>query len=265
MSPIAICAIYKNEGPYLLEWIAFHRMIGVDHFILYDNGSDDEGTELIRRSAFSDCLTIIDWPERPGQFTAYADCITRYGARFSWIAFIDLDEFIHPVSSNSLRAVLQDPRYDAYSEILIFWMLFGSGGHQERPTGLVLENYRDRLPLDTPVNGHVKTIARGPALLAPGTTPHIFQTCGEACDPTGSLILKHALHPTQVHEVLALHHYFTKSRADWEAKLRRGKADQEIATDNPYPVGRIHDVDQQEQTPDTRIARFIPRLRWTLR
>ena len=265
MSPIAICAIYKNEASSLLEWIAFHKMIGVDHFVLYDNGSDDGGTELVRRSRFYDSVTIVDWPHRPGQFAAYADCIARYGSRFSWIAFIDLDEFIHPVDGNSLRAVLQHPRYDQYSEILIFWMLFGSAGHLERPEGLVLENYPQRLPLDTPVNGHVKTIARGAALLGTGTTPHIFPTAGEACDPTGAPIVKHALHDYQVHDVLALHHYFTKSRADWEAKLRRGKADQVVASDNPYPAGRIDDVDRQLQTPDRRIARFVPRLRWMLR
>jgi hypothetical protein len=265
VSPIAICAIFKNEAPYLLEWIAFHKMIGVDHFYLYDNGSDDGGTELIRNSVFADSLTVIDWPQRPGQFTAYADCISRYAAQCSWMGFIDLDEFIHPLEGNSLRAILQDPRYDAYSEILIFWMLFGSSGYQERPEGLVLENYRQRLPGESEVNGHVKTIARGPALLGAGTTPHIFPTTGLACDPTGAPAVKHALQPRPVHKVMTLHHYFTKSRADWEAKLRRGKADEKLVTDNPYPSSRIHDVDNQIQVSDTRIARFIPRLRWVLR
>ena len=39
MDKIAACAIFKDEAPYLLEWLAFHRMIGVDLFVLYDNGS----------------------------------------------------------------------------------------------------------------------------------------------------------------------------------------------------------------------------------
>ncbi len=265
MLPIAICAIYKNEAPYLLEWIAFHKMIGVDHFVLYDNGSDDGGTRLIRGSTFADSLTVVDWPQRPGQFTAYADCIERYATRFSWIAFIDLDEFIHPLDGNSLREVLNDKRYDNFSEILIFWLLFGSNGYEQRPEGLVLENYRQRLPAESEVNGHVKTIARGAALLGCGTTPHIFPTTGAACDPTGAPAIKHALQQPPVHRVLALHHYFTKSKADWAAKIARGKADEKLATDNPYPTGRIQDVDSQVQVADTRIQRFIPRLRWMLR
>ena len=38
---ISICCMYKNEALYLAEWIEYHRIIGVDHFYLYDNLSDD--------------------------------------------------------------------------------------------------------------------------------------------------------------------------------------------------------------------------------
>ena len=38
---IAIVSISKNEGPYLLEWIEFHRIVGVTKFFFYDNDSDD--------------------------------------------------------------------------------------------------------------------------------------------------------------------------------------------------------------------------------
>ncbi len=265
MQPIAICAIFKNEAPYLLEWIAFHAMIGVDHFMLYDNGSDDGGADLVRASAFADRVTLSDWPERPGQLSAYADCIARHAARFAWIAFIDVDEFIHPLDANSLHDVLRHPRYSAFSAVLIFWLVFGSSGHLARPAGLVLENYRQRMPADSEVNCHVKTIARGSALQGVGTTPHIFPSSGEACDPAGTPVLRHALQPSPCHDILVLHHYFTKSEADWQAKLQRGKADEALVTDNPYPPDRIQIVNSQAQVEDTRIARFLPRLRWVLR
>ena len=38
---LAIGAIFKNEGPYILEWIAFHRAVGVDRFFIADNASDE--------------------------------------------------------------------------------------------------------------------------------------------------------------------------------------------------------------------------------
>jgi hypothetical protein len=34
MDKIAICAIFKDEARYLLEWLAFHRLIGVDSFVV---------------------------------------------------------------------------------------------------------------------------------------------------------------------------------------------------------------------------------------
>ena len=71
MDKIAICAIFKDEAPYLLEWIAFHKMVGVDLFVLYDNGSTDGGPDLIRRSSFARNVTLIEWPDRPGQISAY--------------------------------------------------------------------------------------------------------------------------------------------------------------------------------------------------
>ena len=107
MDKIAICAIFKDEAPYLLEWIAFHRMIGVDLFVLYDNGSSDGGPDLIRRSSFARNVTLIEWSDRPGQIPAYQhfhEPITL--ATSTWAAFIDLDEFIMPVTGSSIRDIL---------------------------------------------------------------------------------------------------------------------------------------------------------------
>lgn len=38
---LSICAIMKDEGPYLVEWLEFHKLVGVEKFYLYDNSSND--------------------------------------------------------------------------------------------------------------------------------------------------------------------------------------------------------------------------------
>ena len=38
---VAMAAITKNEGPFIAEWVAYHYLLGVEHFIIYDNGSTD--------------------------------------------------------------------------------------------------------------------------------------------------------------------------------------------------------------------------------
>ena len=44
---LGVCAIYRDEGPYLREWIELHRLVGVERFFLYDNGSSDDHLEIL--------------------------------------------------------------------------------------------------------------------------------------------------------------------------------------------------------------------------
>ena len=45
---VAIAAIFRNEHPYVLEWIAHHRALGVAQFYIADNVSDDGTSELLQ-------------------------------------------------------------------------------------------------------------------------------------------------------------------------------------------------------------------------
>lgn len=38
---LSVCCIFKDEAPYLEEWLRFYSLIGVEHFYLYDNDSTD--------------------------------------------------------------------------------------------------------------------------------------------------------------------------------------------------------------------------------
>lgn len=58
-----------NDGQRrLLEWITYHKLIGVDHFFLYDNSgafSDDPSNSLHPiAELFPDDVTVIDWPSQ---------------------------------------------------------------------------------------------------------------------------------------------------------------------------------------------------------
>ncbi len=45
---IVYVAIAKNEGPYIREWIEYHRQVGVQKFLIYDNESTDQMRTLFR-------------------------------------------------------------------------------------------------------------------------------------------------------------------------------------------------------------------------
>jgi hypothetical protein len=42
-------AFAKNEGRFLLEWIAYHRVIGVTDFLIYTNDCEDGSPDLLDR------------------------------------------------------------------------------------------------------------------------------------------------------------------------------------------------------------------------
>ena len=44
---LSVVAIMKNEGPYLREWIEYHKLVGVEKFYLYNNGSTDDTVEIL--------------------------------------------------------------------------------------------------------------------------------------------------------------------------------------------------------------------------
>lgn len=78
---VSIGAIFKNEALYLKEWIEFHRIVGVEHFYLYNNNSDDNYREVLEPYIKRNIVTLVDWPKNQAQIEAYKDCIHKYAKR----------------------------------------------------------------------------------------------------------------------------------------------------------------------------------------
>lgn len=138
---VTICAIFKNEANYLKEWIEYHKIIGIQHFYLYNNSSEDCYTEVLEPYVLEKSVTLIDWPYSQGQMSAYRDCIKRYKNECRWIGFIDIDEFILPLRDNNVYSFLHDFEKNRGS-VLIYWKVFGSAGKQDRDLrNLVTEDF----------------------------------------------------------------------------------------------------------------------------
>lgn len=135
---LAVCAIFKNEAPYLEEWLTFHRGVGVDHFYLYNDSSSDNYINVLKPWIKDGIVTLKDW-NRIGQTRAYNDCIRSKRKEARWIAFIDLDEFMFSPTGVKIPEVLFE--YQDLAALFVYWVLFGSSGHEEKPNGYVVENY----------------------------------------------------------------------------------------------------------------------------
>lgn len=140
---LSVVAIVKNEGPYIKEWINYHRLVGVEKFYIYDNESTDDTRDILKPYIDSGVVSYKYFPGKTKQLDAYAHCIKKYRRKTKWLAPIDLDEFIVPVTQNSIPDVINDIVGDApdISQILVGWVVYGSNGHKVKPDGLVLENY----------------------------------------------------------------------------------------------------------------------------
>jgi len=262
VKPLAVCAIFRNEAPFLLEWIAYHSVVGFERFILYDNDSTDGGAELIRSSRFADRATVIRWPQRPGQIKAYQHFIDCFTHDFAWVAFIDLDEFLLPLHGDSIVPLLRE--WNDFSAVLVRWRCFGPSGWERRPDGLAIEHYTMRLADDAPVNRHVKSLVKCTDLLGVSLNPHEFAVAGKVCDTLGREIPNNAMQTNPGHATLVLNHYITRSKQDWLEKQERGSgmADSQAPGFKPTYDADVFDKMAHDATiKDDAIRRFAPKVR----
>lgn len=139
---IAICAIFKNEAPFLREWVEYHLLIGVEHFYLYDNFSDDNFKEILQPYLDDGSVTLIDWSIQDDYALdkAFTDCLRRFHDEAHWVALIDLDEFINVKTCDNINDWLGE--YDKYPSIYLYWKHFGASGVMKHVSDtLVIEEY----------------------------------------------------------------------------------------------------------------------------
>jgi hypothetical protein len=255
----ALCAIAKNEGPYVREWIAYHLALGFDKIVIFDNDSTD-GDLSVYSSARPGRVEVRHWPTQWGkapQVPAYNKFLNEDGHLYDWIAFLDLDEFLNLKKHDSISAFLE--AYNDYSAIAINWRMFGSSGLTENDGRLVTDRFDQASPVGFGPNAHVKTIFRPQcAESADVHSPHLKN--GSNLVNTNKLILKSEANGLQLDIVLdtaQINHYFTKSYEEFRKKRMRGRADVAIGEDDKYRTEK----DFKDYDINSEVDRSIHRFR----
>ena len=108
----------------LREWLLFQRLVGVNHVVVYDNTAPRVKVSPLARIAneFPGFVTYHRWPcvlcsnnrpnhrhpgERSSQYAAEASCRERYGPSTDWMSFIDTDEYLVPMGSDTWQPILE--------------------------------------------------------------------------------------------------------------------------------------------------------------
>lgn len=244
---LAIAAIVKDEIDSLAEWIAFHRVIGADYFLIADNGSQDGTREYLESLSGDDWLQTIDVatpPDRAPQLVAYRELAALCPEEVDLIAFIDADEYILPVPAKGEET--HDPRSrmhrwlearfgdDELGAVALNWCCFGSSGHRFRKEGLVIERFQARAKRGFGPNHHYKSIVRRSALERMQNPHHPALKYGVIRNAKGQPfeyrlsregVLRRGLSEEIVWDEVRLNHYLVKSVEEFVLKkARRGSA-----------------------------------------
>jgi glycosyltransferase involved in cell wall biosynthesis len=257
MRELTVCAIFRDEAPYLAEWIEFHRIAGVEHFELYDNGSTDQSREILAPYVATGVVTLHEWHIRPGQLSAYLDAIALTRGKTRWAAFIDVDEFLFAPSTVPLPNVLSD--YLRYPAVGVNWNVFGTSGHKQKPSGLVIENYTRRTR-DSSLNRHIKSIVQPERvrLIRPFDPHHFKYLAGLAVNERFMPIIGPFSDPPE-RDILRINHYWSKSEDEALAKAGRERAD------NGELRAIEHLLDPKLNTVrDVAIGPFVPKVKRAL-
>jgi glycosyltransferase involved in cell wall biosynthesis len=258
---LAACVHVKNEEDIIQEWMAFHRSVGVEHLIIIDNGSSDRTPEIVKAFPDPESVSYLFLPEgNPTTFATIA--LKTFGEAFEWMAFIDADEFLYPSQGNDLRQVISE--FDDCAGIGVYWQIYGSSGHLEKPEGLVIDTMINRAESTYLSNRHVKSIVKPRKVFYP-LGSHMFMLDGRFVDEQ-----KRDLHMnppygffegmTPSHDLIRINHYHVRSRAQYVQKSQRGyfgleddKLSQADARFNE--MWTVHD---KNDISDDSACRFMP-------
>ncbi|MBR9649574.1 glycosyltransferase family 2 protein [Thalassovita aquimarina] len=149
MNILAILTV-RNEGAFLLEWLAHHRAAGFTDFLVFSNDCQDGTDRMLDRLDEMGLITHVrnDGPYGKGgiQFTAYK-LAEKHAllAKADWAMTLDVDEFvnIHCGAHTVTDLIEALPQATA---ITLTWRLFGNAGivrYEDKP---VTETFQRAAP-----------------------------------------------------------------------------------------------------------------------
>lgn len=245
---LAMVSISKNEGPYIKEWIDYHKLIGFTKFYFYDNESNDDTQEILKPYIKQGVVEYTLILGKARQLDAYNDAINKHKNECRWMAFMDMDEYLMPMKpeNNIIDILHRLTRETGAAGIGINWAVFGSSGHTTSPNGLIIENFTHRSTNMHWTNFHIKTICN-PRLVKNYISPHypLYKLGAYSIGESN----KKRLWGWFCHDVnyqnIRINHYFTKSKEQYIQKRARGLGDRigqyDLEKFNLYDLNDIED------------------------
>lgn len=271
----------KNEGPFILEWVAYHQAIGINDILVFTNDCTDGTDIILERLDEMGVLRHYPNPSMSVEFTKHHWMVMNYVntmprlKRSDYYINIDVDEFICINTGDGRITDLIAAMGDA--DILSACQLnFGCDGHVEWDSAaLVIDQFtrsmkRDDTQYATPRPRGLKSLVRCGANFkrignhAPYVTKVQRETIkwiNAAGAPVnlGTLADRpKSFQGTDAHyDLVQINHYAVRSMENFLMKSARGNANH---ADEPISLDYFRYYDLNDMV-DTRITRWSAAVR----
>ena len=136
---LTLVTAMKNEGPFVLDWVAHNRAIGVSRILAYTNDCED-GTDDILRALGEAGVLHRDNPYRSTgkvpQYAAFRAAEEEAAVQDAdWLMTLDVDEFLNIHAGEGCLTDLLEAAPDAHA-VSIPWRMFGNAdrhGFEDAP------------------------------------------------------------------------------------------------------------------------------------
>jgi len=161
---VCIITTARNEGLYFLDWIAYHRSIGIRDFFVYTNDNDDGSDALLTALARAGVIRWINSDVAGGtgaQPKAYAHALAMLPETlaFRWALIIDLDEHLalHADRFATVHDYLGWMQSISGDAIALNWVIHGPSQQGQWRDEFIARRFPAQ---EASVNPHIKTMLR---------------------------------------------------------------------------------------------------------
>ncbi len=265
----------RNEGPFIVEWVSWYRMLGFE-ILVATNDCTDRSAELLDTLAGHGWLTHVTHAPPPGthpKLSAYAAGRAHpRTAAADWVLVCDVDEFLVLHAADTIRDFIGDGERD-FLGMAFSWRCFGTAGRSVYEDGLVHRQFRRCGPPGMTPNGQFKSMFRRPrgfAAWSDHTPLRLRGTWGAGgniwvnsagqhlrrFDDRANHPIRHLYPAERTHVAAQMNHYILRSRESFE--LKRGTPSASAGKDR-Y-TDRFLKAHDRNGFKDTTALRFAARF-----
>lgn len=160
---VTAVSMMKDEGPFVIEWVAHHLAVGFTDLVVYTNDCSD-GTDdmLIRLEELGLChhrRNVIPEGIRPQPSALNYAQEEPVAGLSDWVMVFDADEFLSiRYGDGTLDDLLTATKAQGANGIVVTWRIFGSGGVVDWSRAPVTEQYLLAAPQSWNKGWGVKTL-----------------------------------------------------------------------------------------------------------